>query len=68
MRQRFDLKAERKIGLSETVSARALKVAIRISLSGFGHQFGIRPQRMRSNVRPCSPETTASTVVVGQTL
>jgi hypothetical protein len=33
------------------VSARALKVAAPNSLSGFGHQEGTRPQRMRTTSR-----------------
>ena len=49
MRQRLRLNADRNIGFFATVSARALNVASFISLSGFDHHDGIRPQRIRSS-------------------
>jgi hypothetical protein len=59
---------ERNIGFVATVSARALNVASFISLSGFDHHDGIRPQRIRSTRRLPSWSSIVSIVVVGQTL
>jgi hypothetical protein len=42
---------DRYLGFSATVSARALKVAKRISFRGFFHQPGIRPQRIGTSER-----------------
>jgi len=64
MRQWRFLNESRNIGFSAIVSARALKVATFISLSGLFHQPGIKPQRMGK----CWWLTTASIVVVGQML
>lgn len=49
--QRCDLNAERNIGFSASVSARALKVD-GSSLSGFFHHDGMRPQRIETSSRP----------------
>jgi hypothetical protein len=54
--------------LVATVSARALKVASFISLSGFDHHEGMRPHRIRTSSRLSSGATIVSMVVVGQTL
>jgi len=54
--------------IQATVSARALKVAKRISFRGFFHQPGIRPQRIGTSARGPSPLMTTSTSVVGQML
>jgi hypothetical protein len=47
---RLLLNASRNIGLVATVSARALKVASFISLSGLLHHPGMRPQRIGTSV------------------
>src|SRR5450830_678056 len=65
---RHRLNESRNIGFSATVSARALKVAKRISFRGFFHQPGIRPQRIGTSERRPSPLMTTSTFVVGQML
>ena len=50
------------------VSARALNVASFNSLSGFDHHEGMSPHRIGTSSRSPSRATTASIVVVGQTL
>ena len=65
IRQRERLNASRKTGLVSTVSARALNVAIRSSLSGLFHHHGTGPQRMATSWRSA---VTTSTGSVGQTL
>jgi hypothetical protein len=56
MRQRDFLNASLNIGLSATVSARALKVATFISFSGFDHQLGTRPTLSCSWSNQLTPE------------
>lgn len=67
MMQRRALKASRNIGLPETDSARALKVA-GSSFVDFFHQAGISPQRIGTSSRPCGPSRMTSIVVVGAML
>ncbi len=57
-----------RTGMVVTVSTRALKVASRKSFSGFDHQNGTRPQRIRRSSRAPSFATTTSAGSVGQTL
>ncbi len=64
---RRDLKAERNIGFSATLSARALNVD-GSSFSGFFHHDGTSPQRIGRISRPTSPERMTSIVVVGAIL
>jgi hypothetical protein len=54
--------------LAGAVSARALKVANFMSLSGLLHQLGINPHLIGTNVRLSSSRATTSMFVVGQTL
>src|SRR5258705_4225233 len=68
MRHLLRLNADRNIGFVATDSARALKVASFISLSGLFHHAGMSPQRMGMHERCPSPETTTSIKVVGQIL
>jgi hypothetical protein len=65
--QRVRLKAERNIGFSATVSARALKVE-GTSLAVFFHQLGMRPQRIGTSSAPVAANLTTSIVVVGAML
>ena len=65
--QRERLKAERNIGFSATVSARALKVE-GTSLAVFFHHPGMRPQRIGTSSGPAAANLTTSIVVVGAML
>jgi hypothetical protein len=67
MMQRRDLNAERNIGFSATLSARALKVE-GSSFSDFFHQAGTSPQRIGTSSRPASLDRATSMVVVGAML
>ncbi len=56
------------MGFSDTVSARALKVA-GTSFSGFFQKNGTRPQRMLTSSRwPSASSLTTSIIVVGAIL
>jgi hypothetical protein len=67
MTLRRDLNAERKIGFSTTVSARALNVE-GSSLSGFFHHDGTSPQRIGTSSLPPPAGRMTSTLVVGAML
>jgi hypothetical protein len=65
-RQRLRLKADLKLGLSATVSARALIIRLPTEAS-FDHD-GISPQRIICPTRLSSPKVTVSADCVGATL
>ena len=65
--QRVRLKAERNIGFSAAVSARALNVE-GTSFAVFFHQPGMRPQRIGTSSRTPSANLTTSICVVGAML
>ena len=65
--QRVRLKAERNIGFSATVSARALNVD-GISLAVVFHQPGMRPHRIGTSSGPVSANLKTSIAVVGAML
>src|SRR5712671_3980961 len=60
MTHRWRLNASRNIGLSATLSARALKLA-GICFSGFFHHHGMRPQRIETI--SCAPSAVVLTTL-----